>query len=134
VNFKILVKETGTELKEVLPYTLGLLSNRISGYLRLITLLGSKKLRNQEDVMQDNFLILNEFIDISYYIYSMAPRVNSTIKLCRIINLVTEALNNRQNSFYIMKHQIYKTIFDLTADVLKRNVKKKYARLESLYC
>ncbi len=133
VNFKILVKETGTELKEVLPYTLGLLSNRISGYLRLITLLGSKKLRNQEDVMQDNFLILNEFIDIAYYIYSMAPRVNSTIKLCRIINLVTEALNNRQNSFYIMKHQIYKTIFDLTADVLKRNVKKKYARLESLY-
>jgi hypothetical protein len=33
----------------------------------------------------------------------------------------------------MIKHQVYKTIFDRTADVLKRNVKKKYARLESLY-
>jgi len=133
VNFKIIVKETGTELKEVLPYTLGLLSNRISGYLKLIKLIDSKNLGNKEDVVQDSMFILYELIDIAYYIYSMAPRVNSTIKLCIIISSVTEVLNNKQNSFSLSKHQVYKLIFDRTADVLKLNVKKKYAKLESLY-
>ena len=133
VNFKIIVKETGTELKEVLPYTLGMLSNRISGYLKLIILIDSKNLGNKEDFVRDSMDILNELIDIAYYIYSMAPRVNSTIKLCRIISSVTEVLNNRQNSFCLSKHRVYKLIFDRTTDVLKLNVKKKYAKLESLY-
>ncbi len=133
VDFKLIVKESGTELKEVLPYTIGLLANRVSDYLRIISLFNNKNVVISEGILQDSLFILNELLDTVFYIYSMAPRVNSTIKLCRIINSVTIALNDRQSLFCGGKHRVYKFIFDRTADILKRNTKKKYARLESLY-
>ena len=41
-------------------------------------------------------------------------------------------MNDGQSLFW-GSHRVYKFIFDRTADILKRNSKKKYARLESLY-
>ena len=42
VNFKLVVKESRTELKDVLPYTIGLLENRVANYLRIISLFNNK--------------------------------------------------------------------------------------------
>lgn len=143
-HFKAIVKETEQDLKDILPYTLGLLTNRVDSYTKLLkkhiikplSQVSTHNSADLEDIFDNCIQTLANLIDISFFVYSMAPRVNSTIKLCRIITIVASLLNDARSPFKDRKHRVYKLVFDRVSDVMRFNKShknKEYAKLESLY-
>ena len=64
--------------------------------------------------------------------YSVSPRVNTTIRLCRILRV----LNSFLSSGHINEEQIqpvHKQIYDDICFVLRKNRRAEYIQLESLY-
>ncbi len=80
VDFKTIIKETKVEYKDLLNWTLALIESKFDGVLR-------RYLRVEHDdaiKAQLSSFIIN-LLDFVFFIYSVTPRVNTTLRLCRII-------------------------------------------------
>lgn len=131
IRFKRIVTEINVQIRDILPYTMGLLNRKVKDYMDIVTGIVE---RNDSKAIQESMIVLMDLITLVFYIYSMAPRVNTTILLCKVIESITSVLNKQKSEeMNIIKHQVYKLIFDRSVDVLNRNEKKTYATLESLF-
>lgn len=100
-RFKILVKESNVEYKDIMNYTLAIINKRVERsiskfekyYAVLVNLKSKgalsdeqlKKMVKQEKAFTD-FII--EILDFTFFLYTVSPRVNSTIKLSTILSAV----------------------------------------------
>lgn len=152
-QYKILIKESSVDYKDVLNYSLALLNNIIENNLvisekiyidyRLKTKTGEiadKTIINILDKVEDSLTshIVN-FIDFVFFIYSVSPRVNSTIKTCHILSkiLVFYKLKRKSDKEFILstnnRNRIFKKILDESALIIKKNSINEYAQIETLY-
>ena len=126
-EFKTIIKVSGVEYKDILNYTLAILERKckkfVSDYLRI-----SQSSGTERSFVHAAIGIL-EFV---FFIYSVSPRVNTTIKLCRILNIFISFLRND----HIEKdcaHLIFKHVFDNIIFIMKKNSASEHTQIETLY-
>ncbi len=175
-KFKIIITEAEVDYKDIMNFTLALIHKRVEKCISDFELYYHSILRyefkntldqekyplakdqytrrlKQENVYTNHLL---ELLDFTFFIYTVNPRVNFTIRLCHILsNLITSysktvkfftgkylnpvkqtgrVYSDPQPQFIISnKDLIYKKISDEIRLVLEKNKIKEYAQIESLY-
>jgi hypothetical protein len=173
-KFKIIISESEVSYKDIMNFTLAVLNKRIDKaiekfdryYGHLIRY--EYKNRHDPDIFTvddvtrkfkhenrfTNFLL--EMVDFTFFIYAVDPRVNFTIKLCRILSILiafyTEKIKFFTGNFrnvhlrtgpiytdatpkFLLENRdrMFKKISDEIRLILEKNRVKKYAQIESLY-
>lgn len=153
-KFKTILKETNVEYKDVLNYTLSMISRKIDSIFKKFN---AKYKQYTEIAINDKYdeknlkkkynlekrltsFILN-LLDFIFFLYTVYPKVNSTIKLTVILTSVI----NYYKGFYrfktikeyrfqrINKDRVFKKIQDEIRLVLEKNKFLEYAQVETLY-
>ena len=127
IQFKTILKVCGVEYKDLLNYSLSILERKCDAILKSYRR-ADKEHRSERELIEALFSIL-EFV---FFIYSVSPRVNTTIKLCRVLRMICSFCKspviNDEN-----KHLIFKSIYDDIRFVLRKNKSDKYTQVETLY-
>lgn len=127
-KFKTIIKETGIDYKDILNYTLSLIERKVAKILNDYKELERKK--NSEKAFTKAIL---EILDFTFFLYSVSPRVNTTIKLCRILRRLTEFLSEKDNVNIDFKHLAFKKIYDNIYFTLQKNKSLEQTQVETLY-
>lgn len=151
--YKILIKESNVDYKDVLNYSLSLLSNIIERNLVFFedifldykgkiksSEINDKTVINKLGKVEDSFTshIVN-FIDFVFFIYSVSPRVNSTIKISHILSKILTFYKLKykdENEFIITtnnRNRVFKKILDESSLIIKKNSINEYAQIETFY-
>lgn len=113
-DFKTILKESNVQYKDVLNYSLSIVERKYSKIIK--DYLSIKQEQKTEKYFTRAVLDVLEF---SFFIYSVSPRVNTTLKLCRILNLLTEFFKtDHVNHDY--RHIVFKVIYDNVCFLLKK--------------
>lgn len=132
-RFKTIIKETKVEYKDILNYVLASIDKKV------------EKLISTYDESERNFrkekaytVALLQILDITFFLYSVSPRVNSTIKLCMVIDKITSFLNRNNKDkletfSFDNKHRVFKKISDEISQVLNKNKYSENIQVETLY-
>lgn len=96
----------------------------------------------------------SEIVDLTFFVYSVLPRVSYSIKVCHILYRISDFIKNQEKlqlritsnsdiSFILgkiniglsfdRKHYVFKSIYDGISIVLKKNGRTKYSEVETLY-
>ncbi len=127
-KFKTIIKETSIEYKDVLNYSLTLIERKFK-----------KIIKNYQEFTLDNksekafTKACLEILDFTFFLYSVSPRVNTTIKLCRILRRLTEFLNSNNLINIDFKHLVFKKIYDNLYFIIQKNKSVEHAQVETLY-
>ena len=126
-EFKSIIKISGVSYKDILNYSLSIVEHQSNNVFE-----GYKKLeqdhRSEPQLIQAVIGIL-EFV---FFIYSVSPRVNTTIRLCRIIQLILSFLESED----IKSDQlelVHKQIYDNICFILKKYRSEEESQVETLY-
>lgn len=126
-SFKTIIKTCNVEYKDMLNYTLAIVERKceqvFANYLKV-----SPDFRSQRQLVN----AIKGIIEFVFFIYSVSPRVNTTIRLCRILRVITLFLKLG----HITSDQvqaIQKQIFDNICFVLKKNETAEQTQVETLY-
>lgn len=128
-RFKTIVKETGIKYKDILNYALASLDKRVARLIVNYISLANKDIKKEEVFVQ----ALLEILDFAFFIYSVAPRVNSTIKISLLLSRIIKFLKQDKSIFIDNKHTIYKKIFDEVFFTLQKNNTSENFQVETLY-
>jgi len=153
-QYKILIKESSVNYKDVLNYSLALLNNIIEKnlvnfesiyFLYKIKIksgeIQDKNVINKLDKVEESFTshIVN-FIDFIFFIYSVSPRVNSTIKISHILSKIIAfykiKYKSDRNKFILStnnRNRVFKKILDESSFIIKKNSISEYTQIETLY-
>lgn len=151
-RYKIIIKESQVDYKDVLNYSLALLSSKIEKNLISFEKIFFKYLEdNDENAFSKSDILklrktenlftshIEGVIDFIFFIYSVSPRVNSTIKVSLIISkiiLLFKEKNKTTKQYKISQNnreRVFKKILDESSFILKKNSLNEYAQVESLY-
>lgn len=111
----------------MLNYTLAILENKIDKLLK-IYLKASAITENKRKLIK----ALLGAMEFAFFIYSASPKVNHTIRVCRIIASTSKFLTQHSID-YDLKHQFFKYIHDNVLQQLEKNTMHVYREIESLY-
>lgn len=127
VEFKSVLKSVDVEYKDVMNYSLAVVNRKTNDVLNDYS-------ESSEEFRRETKLVnaLLSSMDFLFFIYSVSPRVNTTIKLCRILELIISFCKNDIISSD-NKHRIFKAIFDSVGLILRKARIGEYAQVESLY-
>ncbi|PRX55270.1 antiviral reverse transcriptase Drt3b [Flagellimonas meridianipacifica] len=110
-----------------------------------------KKLKSYHNQLFKN---INEIIELTFFIYSVLPRVTYSIKVCHILYRIIDFVKNQERTKqrhlmkvpdasideikYIAfdfdkKHNLYKKIYDGISLVFQKSLSSEYAEVETLY-
>lgn len=135
-RFKSIIKESGVEYKDIMNYTLAVLDNKTNKFIKKYKSLEEDiSIKNQRE-FEKGFL---EIIDVTFFLYSVSPKVNSTIKVCLILDKIIRFLKKNKTNEYIEpfspnnKHNVFKKISDEINLILSKNKSKKETQIETLY-
>lgn len=134
-RFKSIVKETNVDYKDIMNYSLAVLDNKTGKLIKKWKTLDNFDQKYQRQ-FEKGFL---EILDVSFFLYSVAPRVNSTIKLCLILHKIINFLKKNKTNLYkepFAKHHknnVFKKISDEIFLVLQKNKTQLNTPVESLY-
>jgi hypothetical protein len=136
-RFKSIIKETNIDYKDIMNYSLAVLDNKTK---KLVNKWKSIKEEVRDEKVQKQFEKgFFEILDVAFFLYSVEPRVNSTIKVCLIIDKIISFLKkNKSNEYkepFLTNHKlnIFKKISDEIYQVLQKNKSDKTTQVESLY-
>lgn len=135
-RFKSIIKESEVEYKDIMNYSLAVLDNKTSKLIKKYKSLKNEISTKTQKEFEKGFL---EILDVTFFLYSVSPRVNSTIKVCLIIDKITCFLKKNKTNKYTeplthsSKHNIFKKISDEINLVLHKNQSKKETQIETLY-
>lgn len=134
-RFKTIVKETKVDYKDIMNYSLAVLENKTGKLINKWYTFENKN-DNLQKQYEKGFL---EILDVSFFLYSVSPRVNSTIKLSLILNKIIAFLKKNKSNLYKepllnhYKHNVFKKISDEVYLILQKNKTEIHTPIESLY-
>lgn len=126
-EFKIIIKESGVEYKDILNYALAVVERKCSKLIKDFC-----EIENKENTDKYFVKSVQDILEFVFFIYSVSPRVNTTIKLCRILNLFIVFFKTKKVSFDY-RHIVFKNIYDNIAFLLKKNSSTEHTQVETLY-
>lgn len=136
-RFKLIIKESKIEYKEIMNYSLAALDRKTAKLIEQWKEIKEEEYTHKiEKEFEKGFL---EILDVAFFLYSVAPRVNSTIKICLIISKIISFLKRNSKNDYTEpflpnnKHTVLKKISDEIFLILEKNKTKKETQVETLY-
>lgn len=132
-RFKTIIKETNVEYKDILNYVLASIDKKIEKLIS--TYDESANNSKKEKSYTEAFL---QILDVTFFLYSVSPRVNSTIKLCILIDKITSFINRKNKDksetfTFDNKHKVFKKISDEVSQMLNKNKSSEHIQVETLY-
>jgi len=127
-KFKTIVFEAGIDYKDILNYSFSIIERKLNTLVK-----NYFKIIDEKNTEKDFINALLELLDFVFFLYSVSPRVNTTIKLCRILRIVTATLNLKDEFNIDFKHLVLKKIYDNVVFTLKKNKTVKHTQVETLY-
>lgn len=155
-KFKTIIKESNVEYKDVLNYTLAILNTKIEKiilkfderfeeyvYLENKNELGDVDLIIKKKLENNFAKFVIGYIDFVFFLYSVSPRVNSSIKLANILSKIIKyykgyhKIKKESLRFQRMKSVnvdlVFKKISDDISLILERHQMDKHTQVEVLY-
>lgn len=155
--FKAILKECNVEAKDVINYTLSRIGNKLCSDIKkhdkVFRLLSKSyvdddfadihssifKTKQLKEKMMASFLV--ELLDITFFLYALNKRVNSTLK---VVNILNEIIIHLDNDYEIKEKNVkkysnsardvvFKKIQDELSLVLKTTSVEPNTQLETLY-
>lgn len=129
-RFKIIVKESNIEYKDIINYSLAVIEKRV---LKILSAFHSEQ--NKQEYLNSFIKYLLSILDLSFFIYSVAPRVSSTIKVVSLLSKVLQFIKLSPNG-EIKDHQIesiYTKIYTNVCSILEKNKLHQYTQNENIY-
>ncbi|EOB1205094.1 TPA: antiviral reverse transcriptase Drt3b [Photobacterium damselae] len=126
-DFKSILADSGVTYSDVLNYSLAIVERKIK-----------KVFKDYSDILNDEsrekqlINALVSVINFIYFIYSVTPKVNSTIKLCRIVQQIILFIKDQKLGIEY-QHVIFKCIFDNSCSILDKYSVSKATPIETLY-
>ena len=127
VQYKTVIKQSGVEYGDLLNYTFAIIENKIEKLLKAY--LESDKTDRDRKILIEALLAIIEF---SFFAYSASPKVNHTIRLCRMVSTSVDFLNANAVP-YELKHLLFKYVHDNIMQQLEKNIMGTHREIESLY-
>lgn len=132
-DIKTIIKETNTSYKDLLNFTLAVVDRRtlsiLKKYIKFIKKYPEEKEKSEKKLVETLLAIL----DVTFFMYSVAPRVNTTIKLSIILVKIIKFSKNNKRINYENQHVVLKKIFDEVSQVLGKKLNRKYTQVETIY-
>ncbi len=126
-DFKSILHTSDVSYGDILNYTLSILEKKVRKILLVYT-----KVPEGEDVDKQLVSALVSLIEFSFFIYSMSPKVNGTIKLCRIMQQIVLFVNDRTLGIEY-RDVIFRSIFNGSCSVLEDIKVGNETPVETLY-
>lgn len=127
-RFKIIIKEKNISYKDILNYALACIDRKVLKLVKTCNSISDKK-KNEHKAVK----AILEILDFTLFLYSVSPRVNTTIKLCLILSKIIKYVKNKDNINNDNKHLIFKKIYDDISLVLNKNKSVEHIQVETLY-
>jgi hypothetical protein len=127
IRYKSAIKETGVTYGDLLNYTFAIAENKIEKLLNAYA--ESDKSDRDQKHLSNALLAIMEF---AFFVYSASPKVNHTIRLCRMIATSVNFLHT-QRLPYELKHLLFKYVHDNVLQQLEKNTMGAHREVESLY-
>lgn len=127
IRYKAAIKEAGVTYGELLNYTFAITENKIERLFKAYV--ASEKSDLNHKRLSNGLLAIMEF---AFFVYSASPKVNHTIRLCRMIASSGDFLQAQQFP-YEMKHLLFKYVHDNVIQQLEKNAMSAHREIESLY-
>lgn len=127
IRYKSAIKEAGVTYGDLLNYTFAIAENKIEKLFKAYV--ACHKSDRDRKRLSNALLAIIEF---AFFAYSASPKVNHTIRLCRMIATSVEFLH-AQRLPYELKHLLFKYVHDNVMQQLEKNTMSVHREVESLY-
>ncbi|MFC6263917.1 antiviral reverse transcriptase Drt3b [Flavobacterium panici] len=165
IKFKTIIKESNVQYKDIMNFTFAIIGKRLERcinkfekyYSTLCELEKDSQLneeeikkKNKQESVFSNFIV--EYLDFLFFLYSVSPKVNSTIRISNILALVIKYFNGKYrykivapfltHSYYLFdrfqnsstsKEFVLKKIADEINLVISSSKMEKHIQIENLY-
>lgn len=127
IRYKAAIQEAGVTYGDLLNYTFAIIENKIEKLLKAY--IASDKTSRDRKHLSNALLSIMEF---SFFAYSASPKVNHTIRLCRMIAASVDFLH-AQRLPYEQKHLLFKYVHDNVMQQIEKNTMSVHREIENLY-
>lgn len=127
-KFKTIIFESAIEYKDILNYSFSIIERKLNSLVK-----NYFKIIDKKNTEKDFINAILELLDFVFFLYSVSPRVNTTIKICRILRIVTATLNLKNEFNIDFKYLVFKKIYDNIVFTLHKNRSVKHTQVETLY-
>ena len=127
IRYKSAIKEAGVTYGDLLNYTFAIAENKIEKLYKAYV--ACAKSDRDRKCLSNALLAIMEF---AFFAYSASPKVNHTIRLCRMIATSVDFLY-AQRLQYELKHLLFKYVHDNVMLQLEKNTMSIHREIESLY-
>lgn len=127
IRYKSAIKEAGVTYGDLLNYTFAIAENKIEKLFKAYV--ACDKSDRDRKRLSNALLAIIEF---AFFAYSASPKVNHTIRLCRMIATSVDFMH-AQGLPYELKHLLFKYVHDNVMQQLEKNTMSVHREVESLY-
>ena len=127
IRYKAAIKEAGVIYGDLLNYTFAIIENKIEKLFKAYV--ESDKTDRDRKRLSNALLAIMEF---AFFAYSASPKVNHTIRICRMIATAVDFVH-AQGLPYEQKHLLFKYVHDNVMQQLEKNTMSEHREVESLY-
>ncbi len=126
-RYKSAIKGSGVTYGDLQNYTFGIAENKLEKLFKAYVEC-DKLDRDRKRLTKAMFAIM----EYAFFCYSASPKVNHTIRLCRMIATSVDFLH-AQGIPYELKHLLFKYIHENVMQQLEKNTMSTHREVESLY-
>ena len=126
-GFKTIIWNYKVEYQDMLNYTFAIVERKCEKIL--VDYLSVSAERRLPTQLAD---AIRGILDFVFFVYSVSPRVNTTIRLCRILRIIISFIK----SGYISNEQgqlVFKQVYDDVCFILKKTGTTEHIQVETLY-
>jgi hypothetical protein len=127
IRYKAAIKEAGVTYGDLLNYTFSIIENKIEKLFKAY--IESDKSDWDRKRLSSALLAIMEF---AFFAYSASPKVNHTIRICRMIATSVDFVHAVRLP-YEQKHLLFKYVHDNVMQQLEKNTMSEHREVESLY-
>ncbi|WP_082442369.1 antiviral reverse transcriptase Drt3b [Sphingomonas sp. Leaf257] len=125
--YKTILKISNVTYIEVGNYTFALIEKKID---KILTAYVASSADNRSELALTRALI--EMIEFAFFVYASAPRVNISIRVARIVSIITKSMRNIPVSIE-HRHRFFKYVHENAVHQLKKNQVLDFKEIENLY-
>jgi hypothetical protein len=126
-RYKVAIKEAGVTYGDLLNYTFAIIENKVEKLFKAYV--ACDKSDRDRNRLSNALMAIMEF---AFFAYSASPKVNHTIRICRMIT-ASVAFLHTQGFPYEQKHLLFKYVHDNVIQQIKKNSMNVHREVESLY-
>jgi hypothetical protein len=126
-RYKVAIKEAGVTYGDLLNYSFAIIENKIEKLFKAY--IESDKSDRDRKRLSNALLAIMEF---AFFAYSASPKVNHTIRICRMIATSVNFVH-AEGLPYEQKHLLFKFVHDNVMQQLEKNTMSEHREVESLY-